>query len=304
MRQLPIPEVIDGYVPRGISANVWSEIEDEVRAIVRDSNPGTSTTADHHMLGVARFLAWAHGQGRSRDPEALFTPDTVEFYIATACDHLSPESRGTRRSVLRTVGRRITRRAPWEPPTPKYPTSVPHPPYSQDQCRWLVECVAEQSTPRRTRVLQCGLGLGLGAGLAPSEIAWLTTSCITDSSHGCLAIVLPDRVVPVRNTYAPLLRALRDDLRPGSFLLRDRKVQRVEDMSNMIASCVVPGELRPLTVTRMRLTWAFHALCAPIPLPAVMAAYGARTLKFTDRLLPYLVAQQSSSLEMLGLHEF
>lgn len=304
VRRLPIPEVIAGYVPRLIPSDVWREIEDEVREIVRDSAPSTSSIADHHMLAVGRFLAWAYEQGRSRSPEALFTPDNVEYYVANYCGHLSPASRGTRRSVLRTVGRQITRRAPWDPPTPTYPTSATHSPYTADQCQWLLECVAHQSTPFRKRVMRSALGLGLGAGLAPAELAVVTTTQIIDVADGSISVALPDRVVPVRSSYAHLLRTLRDALPVDVTVLRDTPIRRVEDMSNMVGALDIPASLRPMTVSRMRLTWAFDALCAPIPLPTVMAAYGARSLNFTDRLVSHLLHRADTPTATSSLHQF
>ncbi len=295
VRNLPIDVAIDGYVPRQIPEATWRVIEDEVRQIVRDSQPATGTSADHHMLAVTHFLAWAVDQQRSRERERLFVPEVVEQYVATACGHLSPVSRGTRRSVLRTIGRRVTRKARWDSPAPVYPTSKSRPPYTDEQCRWLVKCVDSQSSPFRRRVLQSLLGLGLGAGLTPDEIAFLTTDSVINAAPGRVAIELPARVVPVRTRYAPLLETLVRSLPTGAFLIRDKPVPRVETISQLIGNCDLPTSLRPLTMSRLRLTWALDALASSAPLPAVMAAYGCRSLKFTEPLLPHLIDLAASA---------
>lgn len=295
MRNLPIDVAIDGYVPRQIQETTWRVIEDEVRQIVRDSQPATGTSADHHMLAVTHFLAWAVDQQRSRERERLFVPEVVEHYVATACEHLSPVSRGTRRSVLRTVGRRVTRRARWDSPAPVYPTSKSRPPYTDEQCRWLVKCVDSQSSPSRRRVLQSLLGLGLGAGLTPDEVASLTTNSLINASPGRMRIILPGRIVPVRSRYAPLLEGLIDTLAPGAVLVRDKPLPRVETISNLLARCDLPESLRPLTMSRLRQTWALDALASSAPLPSVMAAYGCRSLTFTDAVFARLTEMAASA---------
>ncbi|WP_254661241.1 hypothetical protein [Gordonia sp. UCD-TK1] len=76
-------------------------------------------------------------------------------------------------------------------------------------------------------------------------------------------------------------------------------------VSNLIMRCDIPEKLRPLTMSRLRQTWALEAL-ASVPLPAVMTAYGSRSLHFTDVLLPRLVdlAGQVDATADARLYEF
>lgn len=163
-----------------------------------------------------------------------------------------------------------------------------------------------QSNPMRRRVLQAVLGLGLGAGLAPDEIAFLTTDHVVQLGPGRITVHLPSRVVPVRALYAPPLESLARELPAGTHLIRDKPVPRVEMVSNLIMRCDIPEKLRPLTMSRLRQTWALDALASSVPLPAVMAAHGSRSLHFTDVLLPRLVdlAGQVDATADARLYEF
>ncbi|MBV8295966.1 MAG: site-specific integrase, partial [Acidimicrobiia bacterium] len=61
---------------------------------------------------LARLAAWAVGEGLPLDAELVLDPDVVERFIAVGI--ADDPSRATYRSVLRRIGPRLTRRAPWE----------------------------------------------------------------------------------------------------------------------------------------------------------------------------------------------
>ncbi|WP_336792184.1 hypothetical protein [Gordonia malaquae] len=150
------------------------------------------------------------------------------------------------------------------------------------------------------------LGLGLGAGLSPDEIAHLTAQNIVTVAPNRYAVALEQRIVPIRTTYAPLLTDLVHQLPPGVPLLRDKPVPRIETLWSLLARCEIPEPLRPLTVTRLRATWAHAALTSPIPITHILGAYGRRTVVFIDSLMHLLLADISPEAIVTdtGLYDF
>jgi len=306
MRGTSVDIAIDSYVPTSIGSTEWGLIADAARRITRSSAPTTGTSASHRILAITQVLLWASRLGLPLDVEDLFTPEVIERYIATGCPNLSPASRGTRRSVLRTVGRRVTRRARWDSPAPVYPTARPYQPYTARECDWLIECARSQATVGRRRVMTVLLGLGLGAGLAPDEIADLTARRIITVTPDRYAVALEQRIVPIRTAYAPLIVDLAARLPADAPLIRDKAVPRIETLWSLLQPCEVPVPLQPLTVSRLRTTWAHDALASPIPLPHVVGAYGLRSAAFIEPLMPALLASidPESVVANSALYEF
>lgn len=128
------------------------------------------------------------------------------------------------------------------------------------------------------------------AGLAPDEIAHLTARSIVPVSDNCHAVALDRRIVPLRRKYASLIVDLAEDLDADEPLIRQAPVPRIETLWLLLSRCDVPEPLRPLTVSRLRATWAHAALNAPIALPHIVAAYGVLSTAFISPLLPSLLS--------------
>ena len=300
-------DAIENYFPRKIPADVWQQIRDHVAEVVESSNPISYDAAEHRILAYARLCSWALRSGRPLDVEGLLCPEVVEHYVATGCGQLSLQSAGTHRSVLRTLGRQATRKAPWTDRPPTYPATTPSSPYTASESAWLMSCVPSQATPHRRRALSGLLAMCLGAGLDGPSVATVRAADIVTSSTNPnhLSVRLEDREFPVREQYAPILRQVIEPLKPDTLILRDQPLlnpsRAIWSMTN---SLEIPAPLQPLTVTRLRVTWAFDALCAPIPLPVVMAMYGGKSVAFIAKLLPVLHRVDASQIASSGLHSF
>lgn len=300
-------DAIEGYFPRKIPDEIWQQVRAHVSEVVASSSPVNYDTAIHRMLAYTHLCAWALRVGRPLQVEDLLRPEVVEHYVATACADLSRCSAGTRRSVLRTLGRQSTRLAPWVDPPPAYPSTTPGSPYSAQECAWLLSCVPAQATQFRRRALGGLLGLCLGAGLnAPEAGATRAGDLVVSStSPNHLSVQLPDREIPVRAQYAGILRDVIAPLAADTPILRDEPLLNApRTIWNMIDAVEIPPQLRPLTTTRLRATWVFDALCAPIALPVVMAAHGRESTSFIERLLPALRSVELGEISNSSLHDF
>lgn len=103
-----IAEVIRDYRPI-LRAEHWSEVAPWVRSVVTDASPATRGPA---LIWLDALTRWAIDQGLPLNREVLLCPATVEQHTTGGMAGLSDTSRGTRRSYLSTIGRRVTTRAP------------------------------------------------------------------------------------------------------------------------------------------------------------------------------------------------
>lgn len=122
-----------------------------------------SPAAWRALRELARISSWAVGEGLPLDVEVVLDPDTVERFIAVGL--AGDPSRATYRAVLRRVGRRLTRRAPWQPRPAAVARRQVAPPYTADELELLQADALVQPTPSRIRAARSLLALGAGAGL-------------------------------------------------------------------------------------------------------------------------------------------
>lgn len=284
-------EILAHYTPL-MPAEKWSQIGPFVRSVIREGYPPSSRAkVGAGRIGiVAAFVYWAVDQGLPLDVEQIFDPATVNRY-ALAVPGLAVASRANRRSTLTTVSRRVTRRAPWEPlREPLNPQNAPVP-YSDAQARWLLECAGMQRTPVRARGLGTTVALGLGAGLRSSEMIRVLGSDVTVRSPHLLVTTAGGerpRIVPVLDRYGPLLAELARNA--GSEpLFRAQPIPRVEFVAHLLHRCEIPEPLQPVTVARLRATWAVATLSA-VPMPTFLRLAGYIDIEQIRGLLPYVPA--------------
>lgn len=200
-----VPTAIALYAPKKVTAPTWTLIAPFVRACVTDSRPASPWAAGERMTTVTRFCDWALEEFLPLDREVLFTPDMVERYALTGMGNLQESSRRTHRSQLTTIGRAITRRAPWPPPKISLGRNRLATPYTPGQVAGYLQAAGQQSTPLRTRAAFGLLAGGLGAGLMPGEHLTITGRSITLTDDGATVLTVSGtkpRTIPVLAAYA------------------------------------------------------------------------------------------------------
>ncbi|NMN99103.1 site-specific integrase [Antrihabitans stalactiti] len=284
-------EILALYTPQ-MPAERWSQIGPFVRSVISEAYPAAerAKVSGNRIGVVAGLVSWALDQGLPLDVEQIFAPATVNRYAVTV-PGFAETSRSSRRTLLTTVSRRVTRRAPWEPRRdPLDSRSTPFP-YTDAQARWLVECVDMQRTSLRYRGLGTAVVLGLGAGLRTAEMVGVLGTDVTVRNPHLLVTVTGEqrpRTVPVADRYGPLLAELARNAKSEP-LFRAPPIPRIEFVPNLLHRCEIPEPLRPVTVARMRATWAV-ALLTTVPMPTFLRLAGYNDIDQIRGLLPYIPA--------------
>ena len=122
------------------------------------------------------MVAWAREQGLPLDVEEIFHPATVNRYAVTHLEGVSNCTRRSRRALLTTLSRRITRRAPWEPRRETLRAPPPRRPYTPAQVAQLLWWAPRQASAVRRQGLAAAVALGVGAGLRGTEMTGVSAA--------------------------------------------------------------------------------------------------------------------------------
>ncbi|MFF2923338.1 hypothetical protein ACFVTP_13195 [Streptomyces celluloflavus] len=285
-----VPTAISLYTPRKVASATWTALAPFARSCVADSHPVSPWAAVQHMSTVTRFCDWALEEYLPLDREALFTPDTIERYALTGMEDLQPSSRRTHRSQLSTIGRAITRRAPWPPHKAPLPRNRLATPYTPEQVAGYLQAAGQQSTALRTRAAFGLLAGGLGAGLMPGEHLTITGRSVTSTDDGTTVLNVTGakpRPVPVLAAYAPLMRTLATR-HPHEPLIGPTNDASKNRLNHLLAHIEVPARLPQLTASSLRTTWLLTLLTARVPLPELLAAAGLASTGTLIDLVPHM----------------
>ncbi|WP_438471014.1 hypothetical protein [Streptomyces asiaticus] len=285
-----VPTAIALYAPKKVPAATWTVISHFVRACVTDSGPVSPWSAVDRMSTVTRFCAWCLEEFLPLDRETLFTPDTVERYVVTGMRDLQPSSRRTHRSQLSTIGRTITRRAPWPPLKTGLSRNRLATPYTPHQVAGYLEAAGQQTTRVCTRAAFGLLAAGLGAGLMPGEHLTITGHSLTTTERGTTMLTVTGtrpRVIPVLAAYAPLLRTLAAR-HPAEPLIGPTHDTDKNRLNHLLSRIEVPSRLPQLSASSLRTTWLLTLLQARVPLPELLAAAGLASTGSLIDLVPHL----------------
>ncbi|MDQ6947046.1 MAG: hypothetical protein M3256_12470 [Actinomycetota bacterium] len=128
-------EWLDSYRPQRIGGDVWLAVRPFVvdGAVTLGLDDGAGARRVVRVL--AQLGAWAVAEGLPLDVEVVLDPDTVERFVAVGL--ADDRSRATYRAVLRRVGPRLTRRAPWEARAATVARRQVAVPYTVDEIRGL-----------------------------------------------------------------------------------------------------------------------------------------------------------------------
>jgi hypothetical protein len=277
------PEEVDPARHEDVRRFVW----DCVRQLGCDRDLDGS--AEWRVLReLARIASWAVSQDLPLDVEVVLDPDTVERFIAVGL--AGYPSRATYRAVLRRVGPRLTKRAPWQP----RPTTVARrqvaPPYSRLELGQLMEDAALQPTSNRVRAARALLALGAGAGLDGRWVARVTAADV-DRVDGVVLVSVGEpapRVVPVLAGWEDevLDLAATDG---GEFLVGGFSTSK--NRAGALAATLVVGHGHPrFAASRLRSTWLVTHLTMGTRLPELARAAGLAGVTVLSDLLRHVRA--------------
>lgn len=279
------------YVPAQMGPREWDAIAGYVRDVTMTALERYEGRYDaQDMIGaVAGLTRWAtQVAGLPMETGVVFHRDTIAEYIARA--DLSVSSRATIRSRLLRVAEavlsteeRVTRLQPLRADDPVRP-------YSEFEQRRLRSWAEGQTTPTRRMECRAILSLGLGAGLASSDIIALRARDILIDDLGILIRIPGSRArdVPVLAGWEQGLVDLHSARQPDAWFLGARRASGGKNwLNNTIASSSPEGTLRPVPA-RMRNTWLVHHMIAGTPLGPLVAAAGLETFRTIEKLLRFV----------------
>jgi hypothetical protein len=281
-----VAEWLAPYRPSGVAGELW---DGPLGLFVRDSiaqlDPIGVASARRTATVLSALAAWCLGEGLPLDVEVLLDPDTVERFVSVGLRN--DQNRGTYRSVLRRIGPRLTKRAPWEPrPEPVCRRQVTVP-YSLAELAGLWRDAQRQSTSALRRSALALVALGAGAGL---DGRWVTRVAPEDVTTAGIAVGEPAaRVVPVVAEFADSVDELAWSCPAGEFLVGGRSLSR-NRASYLAARLELAADTPRLNCSRLRSTWLVGHLDRGTRLPELVAMAGLKGLTVLSDLLPYVAA--------------
>lgn len=277
---------INGYRPRAITASRWEgPLAEFVTGCLHELHAAGAGALERKARLIARIAAWSEDRGSELDREVVFDPHNVEQFISSGLR--DDPSRGTYRSTLRSLGRTLTRQAPWDPPPERVNRRSVARPYTSGEVAQLWAAAEAQETALRRRAAEAMLTLGLACGL---DGRWNARVCGSDvrTRHGVLGVDVGDpnsRFVPALAIYAERLQALAavagDDLLIGGQPSKNRG-------SNLLARLTYPKGCPALEPNRLRSTWLVGHLQAGTPVADLAAAAGTAGLTTFSDLLEFV----------------
>jgi len=219
----------------------------------------------------------------------VFNRAVIAEYIDAGCNHISPASRGNRRSKLLRMAELLL------PPDQRVLRLVPLPsadasaPYSSADITMLRGWATGQNTVHRTQGAHVLLFLGLGAGLSTSEIANAKVEDVTFDDQGTLVAVTGarKRIVPVLAEWENVLEGLTAQRAGAEFLFRPNRTSSYVNLVSNFVARTAGTQIRP-TPGRMRATWIVNHLTAGTPIPALVEAAGVESLEPFTRYLKFV----------------
>jgi hypothetical protein len=291
-------ESIQRYMPVLARPEEWTSVAEFVRDGVAAMKPTGPHQAREWMRTLTALTVWAQHEGIPLDRDEILAPDTVQRYCEIGCLELDVQSRATRRSVLRRMGRQLTVTAPWPEVESPLPGRNRHAPYSDREVSRL--CALRQATPNLQRRLDAFLALGLGAGLWAREYLTTTGDALTRDGEATLLKVTgtPARTITVRSSFAPALWRMADE-HPGEPLVGapNREWDRARTW-HALRYIQTPTDL-PLETERLRSTWLVHHLNRNANVVVLLREGGLVTTKALTLLLPHLTEPSPATTRRL-----
>lgn len=268
-----------------------------VREVVSRAAPRTPARAKALLFAAGRLAGFAERVALELLAAVLLCDATVERFIAEGCGDVSPATRRTLRTNLRSLARACERYPQPEPVA--LAREHAKTPYSPAQIEGYLRLAAAQSTEARRMRATALVCLGAGAGIIASDLRDLHGTDVTQHGGGVLVRVGGRRVrsVPVLACYhQPLLAAAA--FAGEGLICGGRKPGRRNISDALSAALSTDPSLPRLQAGRLRSTWLI-ACAEQIGLPAFMQAAGIRCSQRLGDLAALLPAATDTELVAL-----
>jgi hypothetical protein len=277
---------LSSYRPSGIDPAIWAG----VRPFVWDCVRGLGYDRDSAMAWrvvreLARIAAWAVSQGLPLDVEVVLDPDVVERFIVVGLAY--DPSRATYRTVLRRIGPKLTRKAPWQPRPATVARRQVAVPYSAAEVGLLKADAALQPTPGRLRAARALLALGLGAGLDGRWVARVRGVDVTRHEDAVSVRVgePAPREVPVLVEWEDEVVSLAAVAGRALLVGGDSSGK---NRAGQLAAWLVVGHGHPrFSTPRLRSTWLVTHITMGTRLPELTRAAGLQGVTVLSDLLEF-----------------
>ena len=282
---------VERYAPVSLSAAAATL----AREVVARAAPATPARAKALLFAAGRLACFAERVGLELEPRVVLCEATVERFILVGCAGVSPATRRTLRTNLRSLARSLERYP--EPAAVPLVRERAKQPYSLAEIDGYLRLADAQSTrPRglRASALVC---LGAGAGVIAGELRHVRGTDVVARCGGVLVQVAGARAVPVLERYQQ--RLLEAAAFAGErYLIGGRDPDRRNVTDALCAALSTDSSLPRLQAGRLRSTWLMECAQA-IGLGVFMQAAGIAC----SQRLGDLAAQlpHASEHELVGL---
>jgi hypothetical protein len=287
--------VIGGWSSRSLSPPAVGF----VRGVVARAAPGTRGRAKALLFAAGKLAGFGERVGLELSAGVLLHPSVIERFIVQGCGGVSPATRRTLRTNLRSLARAIEAH-PQPAPTP-LPRERAKRPYSEAEIAGYLALAAVQRTVARRLHASALICLGAGAGLIGGELRHITGRDVVERSGGLLVLVggRRARTVPVLARFHDPLRAA-SVFAADSYLLGGSAPARHNLTDALTAALCTDAGLPRLEAGRLRATWL--VACAElIGLRAFMHAAGIACSQRLGDLVTYLPAvEERTAVALLG----
>ena len=258
---------IAAYAPSSVSAEAGAF----ARAVVARARPATAARAQALLFAAGRLAAFAEQVGLGLD-DGLLSEAVIERFVLVGCAGVSPATRRTLRTNLRSLARAIE---PYPQPAPvglpREPAKRPYAPAEIAGYLRLADAQATRARRLRASALVC---LGAGAGVIAGELRHVRGSDVACRAGGVLVQLggARARSVPVLERYHERLLAAAS-FAGDRYIIGGRNADRRNVTDSISAALSSDGSLPRLQAGRLRSSWLVE--CArSIGLQAFMQAAG------------------------------
>jgi integrase len=286
---------VERYAPVALSAAA----ADFTRAVVARADPATPGRAKALLFAASRLACFAERVGLELEPRVVLCEATVERFILVGSTGVSPATRRTLRTNLRSLARAIERYP--EPSAVPLARERAKRPYSPSEIDGYLRLAAAQSTRARGLRASALVCLGAGAGVIAGELRHVRGSDIVCRAGGVLVQIAGtrSRAVPVSERYHErLLEAA--SFAGDRYVIGGRDPDRRNVTDSLCAALSTDLALPRLEAGRLRSTWLMQCAQA-IGLGAFMQAAGVSCSQRLGDLAAQLpVASEHELVAMLG----
>ena len=303
-----VREAISRYRPQDLDDIQWDALRPLAQRLIVGYRPTSAPSARNVGTIVVAFLMWVWCLPDRGDTATVPTATELlrsplhEAYVRRALSGGAPAaSAATERSVLR----RCVRSQDADPLHHVVHHAPVAAPYSPQECAAYAALAVAQPTDAKIRNACYLVGLALGAGLSPEDFRTVRMCDLLERTgpDGVPYLLVQvhgrsPRTVPVRADYEPLVRralSLSTGLDPQSLLI-GRNATRHNATDGVRRHFVTASGTVDVDARRLRTTWLFAIMNAPVPLPTVLRLAGLRSARTLVDLLP--LCPEPSALEV------